>query len=73
MRLGLYKNHFFLNDEVEISTLWIDNYKQVMSSGNKKLIDKFQKCTNIKQIRENNITPKTTTTKIGLILEAMME
>lgn len=24
--LGLYKEHFFLDEEIDVSTFWIDNY-----------------------------------------------
>jgi hypothetical protein len=44
-----------------------------MNGSNELLKQKFQIITNLSKIRGNCITAKTSTTRIGFILEAMME
>ena len=73
MKLGLYKNHFFIDEEIDVSAYWINHYTEVVNGNNEKLKQVFQASTNISRIRGNSVTEKPNKTTVGLIFEAMME
>jgi hypothetical protein len=65
--LGLYKNHFFLDEKIKVSTYWVKHYNEYKEN------EKFQSKKNMREIddeksmmREKDPSEKT---KVGLILE----
>lgn len=64
---GLYKQHFFIDEEVNISEVWVQNFDKCHH------ISKFHANTNISQVDGNYFRPKKTTTRIGIILRQMMK
>ena len=39
--IGLYRDHFFIDEEIEVSENWISKYNEL------KDVEKFQACKNV--------------------------